>query len=70
MIFKKNTPIALKNIPNDNKVFMTKMLLKGRLLASSMIKISNKNPENGIGQNFKRLFLPELLYLLSPSQRY
>lgn len=38
----------LKNITNDNKVFMTKMLLKGRLLVSSMIKISNKNTENGV----------------------
>lgn len=38
----------LKNTTNDNKVFMTKMLLKGRLLVSSMVKINNKNTEYDI----------------------
>lgn len=38
----------LKNITNDKKVFMTKMLLKSRFLLSSMMKISNKNTKNGM----------------------
>lgn len=69
MMEKKKQQIMLKSI-TDDKVCMTKMLLKGRLLASSMMKISNKNTENGRVYSFKRLFLPELPYLFSPSQRY
>jgi hypothetical protein len=68
-MMKKKKQIMLKSITND-KLCMTKMLLKGRLLASSMMKISNKNTENGTVYSFKRLFLPELPYLFSPSQRY